>query len=290
MLIWLRWLLLIAGLAGCTWMAAAPVADPVGRMFLASGGLLLGGLGLVVALGAGWLAGSLWLAPVLGTLWFAAVGAGVIAWGRTMTGGTPTVAGGDLDPWRLANLPPAAGVSLEANLRDEMRQMAEAWAAVQGLPAERRANRFVQGTLLTLEEMRREHARLVVRTAELAAFQRNHPPQALENRRRDLVRQAAAMSDATAAAQMGETVRLLDQQLEEIKQLATLVQRLTAKRLQLVETMRQAGTRLAALDFADLKVAQGGCDGVTREVQSVRADLADLEAATARVLRTPAGN
>ncbi len=170
-------------------------------------------------------------------------------------------------------------IDVPGSLQQEFDQLNDAMAKLQQTSSSGVAARAFADTMGRLVTIKKEYARLIIKSAQLAKMSREANVSDLERRHRDMSNQIEKTTDAATKTQLQETARLIEKQLADVRDNDQLAQRLKAKRQAILENIR-----LAAISLNDVKLVEESRDAIDNNLAEVANDLQDIEAATNRVL------
>ncbi|HOY68422.1 MAG TPA: hypothetical protein PLP29_16195 [Candidatus Ozemobacteraceae bacterium] len=137
--------------------------------------------------------------------------------------------------------------------------------------------RVLGETVRQIEELQRDHARLLLRGAHLQNVLAQANRSQLENELKEISGEAAASTDLVIRSQLEATAGMKRQRLEELDRLDICHRRIAVQRLQILETVRGTYDRLNALTYTDVQTLQVSSDAIYAGLGTVRSELAALE-------------
>lgn len=137
--------------------------------------------------------------------------------------------------------------------------------------------RMLKTTIAKVEQLQKDHARVLVRGAGLASFLGGLDIDKIKNETARLEEEAAKTSDEVAREQLLATVKMKQKRLSELNELETCLNRVKIQKMQIYEMFSSLMDKMHALRFADIKTMQASSDAMVKEVDEIRTGLDDLE-------------
>jgi len=137
--------------------------------------------------------------------------------------------------------------------------------------------RVLGETVRQIEELQRDHARLILRGAHLRNVLEQTNRSQLAQELKEISGEAAASTDLVIRSQLEAAAGMKRQRLEELDRLDVCHRRIAVQRLQILETVRGTYDRLNALTYTDVQTLQVSSDAIYAGLGTVRNELAALE-------------
>ncbi|GAB4282662.1 MAG: hypothetical protein Kow0029_28350 [Candidatus Rifleibacteriota bacterium] len=132
-------------------------------------------------------------------------------------------------------------------------------------------------TLVKVEHLQKDHAKVLTRSAGLEAFLRSIDKSKLENDIKKLELDAEKATDDVYKAQIIATVDMKKKRIEELNKLETCLNRVKMQKLQIYELFTSLMDKMNALKFTDIMALQASSDAMVHEVEAISLGLKDLE-------------
>ncbi|MEW6712392.1 MAG: hypothetical protein AB1403_21415, partial [Candidatus Riflebacteria bacterium] len=116
--------------------------------------------------------------------------------------------------------------------------------------------RMLKQTIAKVEQLQKDHARVLVRGAGLASFLASLDIDKIRRETDKLTQEAARTSDEVAREQLLATVKMKQKRLSELNELETCLNRVKIQKMQIYEMFSSLMDKMHALRFADIKTMQ----------------------------------
>ena len=137
--------------------------------------------------------------------------------------------------------------------------------------------RMLKQTIAKVEQLQKDHARVLARGAGLGSFLNTLDFDKIRKETEKLKNQADQTSDEVAKQQLLATVKMKEKRLSELNELETCLNRVKIQKMQIYEMFSSLMDKMHALRFADIKTMQASSDAMVKEVEDIRTGLDDIE-------------
>jgi hypothetical protein len=137
--------------------------------------------------------------------------------------------------------------------------------------------RMLKQTIAKVEQLQKDHARVLARSAGLASFLNTLDFDKIRKEAEKLKNQADQTSDEVAKQQLLATIKMKEKRLSELNELETCLNRVKIQKMQIYEMFSSLMDKMHALRFADIKTMQASSDAMVKEVDDIRTGLDDIE-------------
>lgn len=137
--------------------------------------------------------------------------------------------------------------------------------------------RMLKQTIAKVEQLQKDHARVLARGAGLSSFLATLDFDKIRKETEKLKNQAAQTNDEVAKEQLLATIKMKEKRLSELNELETCLNRVKIQKMQIYEMFSSLMDKMHALRFADIKTMQASSDAMVKEVEDIRTGLDDIE-------------
>lgn len=173
-------------------------------------------------------------------------------------------------------------IEAELLLEDDLQEFTEVEAELQKVrknfdkskPAMQNA---LKSTIAKVEQLQKDHARVLVRSAGLSAFLNSINKQKLNSDLEKFKADAEKATDDVIKAQLSSTIDMKVKRIEELNRLDTCLNRVKMQKIQIHEMFSGLMDTMNTLKFTDIITLQASSDAMVQEVDVIRSGLEDLE-------------
>lgn len=132
-------------------------------------------------------------------------------------------------------------------------------------------------TIAQIDQLQKDHARVMVRGAGLGSFLSGVDKSAQEAELQNYIKQHDKCADEVAKAQLAATIKMKKDRIAELDRLDTCLNRVKLQKIQMKEMFNGLMDKMNTLKFTDVITLQASSDDMVQQVTSIRNGLEDLE-------------
>lgn len=134
-----------------------------------------------------------------------------------------------------------------------------------------------------VENLQKDHARVLVRTAGLREYLNSINIKMIQNEIDKLSFQLKETKDSVLKSQIESTIKMKQTRLSELETLKTSLSRIMMQKMQMKEMFAGLMGHMNTLKFTDVIGMEASSDSMVKEVELIRSGLVDLEKGLAEV-------
>ncbi|MGM0599505.1 MAG: hypothetical protein ACQETH_06765 [Candidatus Rifleibacteriota bacterium] len=137
--------------------------------------------------------------------------------------------------------------------------------------------RALKKTIAQVEQLQKDHARVMVRSAGLSAFLNSIDKDKIQKEIKNFEDTIEETEDEVTKEQLKATIKMKEKRIAELNRLETCLNRVKMQKIQMHEMFSSLMDKMNTLKFTDIMTLKASSNAMVKEVDDIRSGLEDLE-------------
>ena len=137
--------------------------------------------------------------------------------------------------------------------------------------------RALDRTLAQIDNLQKDHAKVLVRSASLTGFLESVNMRQQEAQLKNYIAQYENCDDEVTKSQLSETIKMKENRIKELNNLEVCLKRVKVQKLQMKEMFESLMDKMNTIELSDIITLESSSDAMVKQVSQIRDNLENLE-------------